>query len=157
MNSGNITPNNARKAASVPFLLVLICFVLPFVEVSCQGHKMISLTGYQAAFGTEVSEPVSFGSQPKMEKIEGMPSLVVVLVSSVVAAALCFVNNIVAAISGGIGLVFLILAKSKIDGDAVNKGRGLLTVDYGFGFYATMVLLLVGCVLAMILHNRNPD
>ena len=43
-----------RKLPPAAYLLALICFLLPFVEVSCNGQKVVSLTGIQLLAGPQV-------------------------------------------------------------------------------------------------------
>ncbi|MBP7147732.1 MAG: hypothetical protein KBD01_09320 [Acidobacteria bacterium] len=44
----------AGKFSPALFGLALACFVMPFMSVSCQGQKLVSLTGLQLMTGAEV-------------------------------------------------------------------------------------------------------
>ena len=33
------------------YILILVCFALPFMKISCGGVEMARLTGYELAFG----------------------------------------------------------------------------------------------------------
>src|ERR1041384_8708077 len=60
----------AKKFSWSLFAVVLLCFFLPFFEVSCQGHKLLSVSGLQLAFGMDVPEPTIFGP-PKTRSVPG--------------------------------------------------------------------------------------
>ncbi|MEW6327296.1 MAG: hypothetical protein AB1487_06850 [Thermodesulfobacteriota bacterium] len=51
-------------------------------------------------------------------------------------------SPIVTAIIGGIGAVMLLLLKSKMDNDVLNQTRGMVQLEYTFGFWLTFVLNL---------------
>ena len=45
---------NPGKLSPVCFALALLCFVLPFMSVSCQNQKLVTLTGLEAMTGKDV-------------------------------------------------------------------------------------------------------
>lgn len=46
-----------KKWSVVPFGVILIAFFLPFVTFSCEGTRLLTLTGFQLVTGTTVERP----------------------------------------------------------------------------------------------------
>ena len=46
-----------KKFSPALFGLVILCFFLPFVNLSCSGQTVMTLTGFQLITGSEYSEP----------------------------------------------------------------------------------------------------
>jgi len=141
-----------RQLRIAPFALALICFLLPFVEVSCQGRKMVTLTGLQLATGTQIQQRDAFSGQAQTREIPREPLVFFVLLCTVVATGYCFVSGSrgrkVSALAGTLALILLFVAKSKMDNDAVREGQGMLIVGYGIGYIFTCVLLVVGVAIS---------
>jgi len=154
--------NGLRRMSPAIFALALICFFLPFVEMSCQGQKILTLTGIQLATGTTIAQPAAFG-QAQTRRVSGEPSAVVALLSAIVGLGLSFLKNgkapIGPAIAGGLGLVTLLLLKSKMDGDILREGGGMIQVEYAVGFWTTFILyasaLALNAFLLMQTKRKN--
>jgi len=142
--------SNIRKLSPAIFVLALICFFLPFVTFSCQGQKIVSLSGIQMVAGTSVQQPQMFGP-PKSEKLNAEPLAVLALLCGALGLGLSFLKGrggaIASAAAGGLAAILLLALKSKIQGDAVAKGGGILQVNYEVGFYAVVVLFLAAVAL----------
>jgi hypothetical protein len=54
---------------------------------------------------------------------------------------------IVPAATGGLGAILVLALKSKMEGDALNKGGGVIQVNYEVGFYAVLILFLAAVAL----------
>jgi hypothetical protein len=61
-----------KKISPILFGVTLVCFLFPFVTVSCGGQKMASFSGAQLATGTSVDEPQMFGPSQK-KKVDPEP------------------------------------------------------------------------------------
>ena len=55
-----------KKFSPAIFGIVLICFILPFVTVSCQGQKLATLTGIQLITGTTIKQPNMTGKKQRL-------------------------------------------------------------------------------------------
>jgi hypothetical protein len=148
-----------KKFSSAPFLLCLFLFFLPFVDVSCQGQKISSLTGIQLATGATIQQAQPFG-HAKAQRISAEPlaslALLCVIAGGVIAFAGSKANAIVPAVLSGAGAGMLLLLKAKLDNDALAHGQGVLQVEYGFAYWLCFLVLLVGCGLnAYIFANRE--
>lgn len=48
----------SRSVGLSPFLLAAVLFLMPWVEVSCSGVRVLRLSGAQLAIGTTVQDPM---------------------------------------------------------------------------------------------------
>lgn len=140
----------ARKISLGALLVALICFFLPFTELSCQGQKVTSLTGIQLVTGTTLSQPRPFGP-PKKTKMPSEPLAVVAFVCAGLAMAFAVLRNrmatIISAVVSAAGAVTLLLLKSKIDSDIMKEGQGVLQVGYLFPYWLALLLYVAASVL----------
>jgi predicted histidine transporter YuiF (NhaC family) len=118
------------------FGLVLICFMFPWVNMSCQGQKNeVTISGFQLATGTTIQE--------QNQKVKSEPLAVAVLVLTILGLALSFLkdkkSSIIPGIIGVAAFILLLLLKSKIDTDASNQS---MQVQYAIGFWMVLVLLI---------------
>jgi hypothetical protein len=150
----------ARKYASVPSVLCLLCFLLPFVSVSCNGRELRSFTGLQMATGTTVQEQPMFGP-PRERNIDPEPLAIVALGCAIAGAVAAMLTRDVrpavpAVAHGGVALSLLAL-QSKVAGEVGTLGRGMLAVEFEAGYWMAVLVALVACALHGYLHvNREP-
>lgn len=132
-----------RKISPAIFGVALICFFLPFVNVSCGGQKVASFTGIQLVTGTTIKQPGMF-EQKQTQKLKREPLAICAFLSVIVGLGLSLLKTkkspIVTAIIGGIGAVMLLLLKSKMDNDVLNQTGGMVQLEYTFGFWLTFLL-----------------
>lgn len=147
-----------RKLSPALFGLALICFFLPWVTVSCQGHKIISLNGIQLVTGTTIEEPKVFkeleGLYSHIEKpgrssdnkIKGSILAMFALLASIGGIGLSFLRGkkgfLGPAIAGITGVISLIALSERLNNKILQEGGGLLQLDYRAGFYLTLILFL---------------
>jgi hypothetical protein len=148
-----------KKFSSTPFLLCLFLFFLPFVDVSCQGQKISSLTGIQLAAGATIQQAQPFG-RPKAQRIDAEPLATLTLLCVVAGGLIAFLgskaNAIIPALLSGAGASMLLLLKAKLDNDALAHGQGLLQVEYEPAYWLCFLVLLIACGLnAYIFSNRE--
>ena len=81
----------------------------------------------------------------------------------IIGLALSFIKNrksaILPAVSGGIGTITLLMLKSKIDNDVLREGGGmiLVQVEYTFGFYAILILMVAAVGLNIYVFFGKDD
>ena len=142
--------SKAKKFRWTIFALILLCFMLPFIQVSCQEHKLMSFTGFQMAFGSEVQQPQMFGPA-QTKKIPGDALVLLSLLAAVAGLACCFIKNrmgaLVCLICSAGGFLLLLLFKVRVDNEILKEGGGMLDVEYMIGFIAACLLFLVGAAL----------
>jgi len=152
--------NGAKKFSPAIFGLTLICFFLPFTDISCSGQKVATFTGIQLVTGTTIEQPSMFGEKGQVQKVDAEPLAILAFFSAVVGLGLSFLRSrksaIAPAITGGVGLITLLLLKSKIDNDVLKEGGGMLQVEYGVGFWLTLILFLSAIGMnAFLLSQRE--
>lgn len=143
--------DSLKKVSPAIFGIILICFFLPFVTVSCQNQKLATLTGVQLATGTTIEQSSLLEQQNKEEKIPADPLASIVLVSACVGLGTSLLKSkksaIVPAITGAVGSGLLLMTKAKVDNEVLKQGRGLLQVEYGIGFWLSFLLFLSATAL----------
>ncbi len=150
----------ARKLSPAVLVLALICFFLPFASFSCQGHEVASFTGIQLATGTTIKHPEVFGP-PMSQKVDPEPLAVLALLSVLAGAGLCFLKGKKGAVSSGalavLGIIFMAALRSKLNGEALQQTEGAIQVNYGAGYYLSLVFLLaaVGTSVYALMAGRG--
>jgi hypothetical protein len=123
------------------FALVLICFFLPFADIQCSGHKTGTVTGFQLVTGGEMQN----------QCMDSEPMAVLAFLACIVGLILSFPAakqvKAIPMLAGFIGGILLLMLKSKLDGDALDEGMGLITVDYQLGFWGSVTLLFIAAAL----------
>lgn len=134
-----------KKAIPAILALALICFFLPFVTVSCQGQKLMTLSGIQLVTGTTIQEPQMFGP-PKPMKLSAEPLAVAAFLCGLVGLAVGLIGKgrgqTVAAALAALAAVFLLILKSRVESEAIKQAGGLFQVEFGGGYWATLALFL---------------
>lgn len=134
-----------RKLPLPTFLLALLCFFLPFVTFSCSGQKVATFTGIQLATGTTLERPQAFGPSTS-QKIDPEPLAVLALLAALAGLGASFVKGKKGAVGStvlaGLGVIFLLALKSRLDNEALSQAGGTIQVSYEAGFYLVMVFLL---------------
>ena len=143
------------KVSPVLFVVTVLCFLLPFVTVSCGGIK-VSVSGMKLAFGGTVSmpfedqQPFGFPQQPQQRSsnsdkgVDSHPVAIIALICAVAGIGLSFMpvrSAIAPAIAGVLGAVFLIILQSQLGGEL--KAQGPISVDMDIG-YVLALLLFIG-------------
>jgi len=134
-----------KRLSPAIFGIALICFFLPWVNVSCQGQKVATFSGIHLVTGTTVEQPQMFGPAEE-RKIGGETLAILVLLSACAGLALSFLKDkkgvMGSAVTGGMGVIFLLFLKSKLDNDILRETGGMSQLDYGAGFYLALLLFL---------------
>jgi len=161
-----------KKNSPAFYGIILICFFLPFVNLSCSGQTIMSLSGFQLITGTEVKQPNMFGqdmleqdnmADKKSEEIEAQPMALFAFLAALVALLVSLIKKksvtIINVVMSTLGFIFLLLLKFSIDGDSAlnSAGQGVISLDYQFGYWFSFLLFLAGAVLSwMIFSEKTP-
>lgn len=140
-----------KKLSLAAYALALACFLMPFLEVSCQGRRLASFTGLQLAVGVSLNEPQMFGPARKREV---SPDLLIVTVLGLTVLGLAFGlrGGSLTGPGGAAGLissVLLLVFKAKTDNAVASQAEELLQTHYGFGYWAALLLSAAGGALAL--------
>jgi DNA-directed RNA polymerase subunit RPC12/RpoP len=152
--------NHLKKFSPIPFLVCILCFFFPFVNVSCGGQRVASFRGIQLVTGITIRQPELFGP-PKVQRVGPEPLALIALLCAGVAGLAALMRSkagaIVAALLGGAGAVVLLVLKAKIDNAVLKEGQGMFQVEYGSAYWLAFLLLLVGCGLNAYVFAKQME
>ena len=145
--------NTVRRVPVGMLGLALLCFLLPFVTVSCSGQEVVSFTGVQLVFGTTVPQAQMIGP-PQMQSVDPEPLAVVSFLCCLAAFGLSFIKSrkgeIGTAALAGASFVALMMLKSTLEDEVAGKAMGALRVEYETGFWLVTLLVLGAGALAAL-------
>jgi len=151
-----------KKFSPAFYGAIVILFFLPFVNLSCGGQTIMSVTGFQLITGTEINPTGMFGGEmnssdelktDQKKEIESQPLALFAFVAAIIGLIISFFKmripaliNIVVSISG---VVFLLLLKVSLDGnpDLNVSGQNVITLDYQFAYWLSIILFIIGAVV----------
>lgn len=143
------------------FGLILICFLLPFVTVSCAGQDIITLSGMQLTLGETVEIPSVAGGPPNKQQLPGQPLAGFAFASAGVGLGVSFIRSkrsLIAQTTAGVaGAFLLLLLKTKIDHDVFQGGQSITSAKYGLGFWLAFLLFVatVGLNGSLLVKSRR--
>jgi hypothetical protein len=124
------------------FGIAILCFLLPWVNFSCQGQHVATFTGLELVTGTTIQQQGTFG-QSQNKKADPEPLAIAVLLLTVLGLALSFLKggkaSLILAIVGALTFIMLFLLKSKIEADAANQSQGAIHTEYAIGFWLALI------------------
>lgn len=156
-----------KKLSPALFVLIIICFFMPFVNLSCSGQTIMSLTGVQLITGADIKDQNMFGetnsTQTQDDKVDAQPLALFALITALVGLGISFIRKkslaIINVIVSALGAIFLLLLKFNLDGDAELSGQNVITLDYQAGYWLAFLLFLAGAVLFWLIFSEKtkPD
>jgi hypothetical protein len=145
------------SVSPIIFIASVLCFLFPFVTVSCGGQRVATFSGAQLATGTTVEQPQMLGP-PQKQRVDPEPFVALAALCALVGLGLSFAGVRVAigtAISGAVGTVSLLLMKSRMDDQIVNQGHGMLQVNYETAYSLTLILFIAGAAWNTYLFSQR--
>lgn len=151
-----------QKSAGIriaPYLIGIICFILPFLEISCAGEKMMSFSGAQLATGYYDLD--SFVGQDT-ENNQPNPFALIALIAVVLGLLFSLTPkkraSIMAGIMGIISVSAMLLMKNNIDAEMMKEAGGLapVSVDYKVGFWGLCIASAIGALMAFMRVKDSP-
>jgi hypothetical protein len=142
----------SSKISPLVFLGSALCFLFPFVTISCQGQKVASFTGIQLAMGTTTQQPQLFG-RPQRKQVDPEPGASVAGLCVIVGLGLsCFAlldfrTQAGSAIAGGVGAVALLFMRAGMDDQIAKRAQGMALVSYELAFNLALLLLASAAAL----------
>lgn len=140
-----------RKLPPAGYLLALICFLLPFVEVSCNGQKVVSLTGLQLLAGPQVGGGTGMFAQPQ-QQVKPETSVVIAFVAGIAGLVLSVLKqrrtDIIGAVCGIVGGASLLALQQSILSGAPPQAMGLIQVQYQPGYFLSVLLFFAGAAVS---------
>lgn len=145
---------------SAKFGLIVIMFLMPFINVSCVGMVNIPLSGMDLATGKTIETKEPFSGKIQKQKVDAEPYAAIALGAAVLGLLVGFAKaksaRLVNAISGGAGAVFLLLLKSKIDKEVLKEGGGMISVTYDAGFWIALILFALAFAVSIYAVSISP-
>lgn len=133
---------------------VIVFFLMPFSTLTCGGAKLITMNGVQLATGTTLSNKNPFTGAPKQGKIKPEPLAAAAGVAAVLALLIAFIGGNKGKIGAAVGssscALLLLLTKFKVDQNALEKGQGMVGVQWEFGFWLALLAAITAAVIAFI-------
>ena len=142
------------------FVLVLLCFLLPFARISCNNQKVVQATGYEVAFGKEIqAQPDTTDGRASWHERPATPDSMAIacLLAALVGIGLVLVKGRHGAIIRAIlseHCVLLVLALWGELGLRVSSNSAQLKMLAGF--WITLVLFAATCVVNLLAIRRRP-
>lgn len=132
------------------FALIVLCFFLPFVTVSCENQQIASVSGIQLVTGTSIENQYT-GDK---EEIPADTKVIVAFACAVAGIIIGFqkgkIKNGLSAILGAIGFIALILFRVGFDTRVAERGDGMLKAQFESGLWITMVLFIIATIAHVI-------
>ena len=152
----------ARKSKVSPiiFIVTTVCFLFPFVTVSCNGQKVATFSGVQLATGTTLEQQQMFGP-PQKKHVDAEPLASVAAICALAGIGLSFLGiraAIAPAISGGAGALFLLLLQSKLSTDITQQAQGMFRLEFEAGYALALVSFISATAwnTFVFLQGRKP-
>lgn len=113
-----------KKISPVFYVVIVISFFLTFVNITCAGTKIASLSGFEVAFGTTIAQPGTGGmfggkgTQAKETTTDPNATAIIALVLAVAGIILSFVQikqqSLILIILSALGFIVMLMVKSSI-------------------------------------------
>lgn len=134
--------------------LILVIFLMPFVNVSCTNMVNIPLSGMDLATGKTIEIKEPFGDKVTRERIDPEPYATIALGIAVIGLLVGFAGTrfgrLINAVAGAAGATLLLLLKGKIDDAVMREGGGLISVNYEAGYWIALVLFLLASIVSVL-------
>jgi len=147
------------------FVIVIICFFLPFFNITCQGQKIATLSGFELITGTTIStnglnkevtgisvQQTEIDNALKKDSVSSEPLAVIAFLFVVGGLIVSFFkkfSDIGSAVAGLLGGFSLILLSSVVSENIIGKIQYQpLAVECSNGFYLAVMLLF-----ALLIYN----
>jgi hypothetical protein len=143
---------SSKKISASFFALILVCFLLPFVTISCENRPVVQLSGLEMTTGKTVASQ-TFSGRKRAQRIpsDGRTILAFLAAGIGLWASLSNVkrDSSIPLGCGFSGSLLLLLLKAGIDGQVSSQSVRVATfkADYGVGFVGAFLLFLSSAIL----------
>lgn len=141
------------KSIKVSFVFfMMICFLLPFVTISCQGQEISTINGYELVIGKTIEE------QGQEDGIGPNPLLIGILIAMIALIILVFIGsprfNFIGVILNILCIIMLIMFKVIFTQKVEECG---FQADYEIGYWLTLAVSIVNTCYWGYLAFFNKD
>lgn len=144
------------KVSPSMFALIVLCFFLPFVTLSCEGEKIAQLSGVNLVTGTTIQ--VDSGFSKESRKVDAVGAAGLALVAAIGGAGLYFwqhkLRSVAGAAAGLIGGIALLTMKS---GMAAKLAADNVDVQTEAGYTLALLLFFGAALVNAYMAFLAPD
>lgn len=153
----NPDESKKRTARIAPFILAILCFLMPFVEVSCKDEngKVIeqqSFSGMKLAFGGTAQQKNPMTGQMEEQPVKQQTDFLIALICAAAGVGTAFMagqnGKLFPAVAGVAGIIFMVVGRSDLTGGMPAEAREALGISMQIGFILVCILLGVGAVVS---------
>jgi hypothetical protein len=164
-----------KNFSPAAFVIIIFCFFLPFVNITCGGQTVVSLTGIKLVTGTEI-KPQGIFDQKNMpdnpaeqqkdkfkmdENIDSQPMALLALIMAAAGLALSFIRKKITTLIGMIasilGAAFMLLLKANLDGDLPSEAQMVVDIEFLFWYWLALIMFIAGAVLQWLNFKDEVD
>lgn len=151
-----------KKSSPAIFGAILISFTLPFINISCNGQIVRSLSGKQLVQGTTIYAPEDMFGGVTPHRLNPEPLAIMVFICTVIGLVVSFrkpkKGALICSITSCSGAVLLWLLFTKVKNDALRETGGMIGVSGGAGFWLAFLLFLaLGCLNVFLLRRALAE
>lgn len=159
-----------KKFSPAFYAVIILLFFLPFVNLSCGGQKITSVTGFQLVTGTEISSGMMgenmFGgmnnnSEENKKEVEPQAMALLALFAAIAGLILSLMKkkplNLINLIISVLGVIFLIILKFNLEGNAKLDGQGMITLDFQFAYWLSVLIFILTAVIGWLIYNEKEN
>lgn len=158
-----------KKFSPAFYGVIILLFFLPFVNLSCSGQTVMSLTGFQLITGAEYSNANMFGQDmfgrnqktgmKDNREIQSQPLALLAFIMAI-AGLIVSLNKkklmyLFSFIISLLGAVFLLLLKMNIDGDIELSGQNMIKLEYQAGYWLSLIVFIGTAVFFWMLFKEK--
>jgi hypothetical protein len=158
-----------KKGSPAFYGVVILLFFMPFVNLSCSGQTIMSLTGFQLITGAEYSGQNMFGQDmsgsmgntntTEKREIDSQPLALFALFAAIVGLIVGFIRKkfiaLLNMIISGLGAVFLILLKFNLDSDVDLSGQGVIRLEYQAGYWLAILVFICAAIVFWLIYKEK--
>lgn len=149
------------------FGIIVFCFFLPFVTISCQNQEIMKISGIQLITGVKIKQPSMnlFDTQPKTEMKDIKPDVraIIAFLSAILGLiiSLFYLRNkipilpVICGILAALGFFMLLLFKISADNQIIKEGEGIIQLKYNIGFWLSLILFLINGIINFYIYILN--
>lgn len=149
---------NKRNFRVAPFVLAILRFAMPFLEVSCKDEKgktvdSTTISGFTLAFGGTIKQPNEMTGKVEEKPMKQVSQFFIAFLCAAAGVGASFMagknGKLFPAIAGAVGILFLFLGKGNLFGEQVPpQMQDVLQVSAKIGFLLACVCFAAGAVIS---------
>jgi hypothetical protein len=137
---------NHKIISPLMFGIIIICFLLPFLAISCDKERIVTFTGIQLMTGKDISMDYEEINSKINQRSGSEPLVILAFLCAIGGLVLGFVNIdkklILTTIAGALGFIFLLSFMLKTDNSLSKEGMGVLSADFLVGYWLSFLLFM---------------